>query len=156
MRASSLIPLLLPLLLLLLVGRGEGQSVAVLGGGVSGLTVAHELTDRGFSVEVPLHPSYSPCPSLAPFLPLFIFSFTCPLYLLFFLKVYERQTVFGGKARSYEVEGTGQGGRDNLPGEHGFRIFWNYYLNMFNTLQRIAYNDRHVSSLHLPLRHSSC
>lgn len=82
------------------------QSVAVLGGGVSGLTAAHELVERGFKVQV-----------------------------------YERQDVLGGKARSYPVNGTGEGGRSDLPGEHGFRIFWNYYLNVFDTLQRIHYNS---------------
>lgn len=29
-----------------------GKKVAVLGGGVAGLTAAHELVDRGFEVEV--------------------------------------------------------------------------------------------------------
>jgi len=81
-------------------------SVAVLGGGVSGLTAAHELVERGFAVQV-----------------------------------YERQAVFGGKARSYGVPGTGTDGRSDLPGEHGFRIFWNYYQNVFDTLQRIQYNE---------------
>jgi uncharacterized protein with NAD-binding domain and iron-sulfur cluster len=79
--------------------------VAVFGGGVSGLTAAHELVTRGYPVEV-----------------------------------YERQDVFGGKARSYAVDGTGTGGRQDLPGEHGFRIFWSFYANVFDTLHRIQYN----------------
>jgi 15-cis-phytoene desaturase len=29
-----------------------GQKVAILGGGVAGLTAAHELSERGFSVEI--------------------------------------------------------------------------------------------------------
>src|SRR5205809_3280850 len=32
--------------------RGAGRSVAVLGGGVAGLTAAHELAERGFDVTV--------------------------------------------------------------------------------------------------------
>ncbi len=65
-------------------------SVAVLGGGVGGLTAAHELADRGFDVTV-----------------------------------YERRdaNAFGGKARPMPVPGSGTGGREDLPAEHGFRFF---------------------------------
>src|SRR5947209_1732011 len=50
--------------------------VAVLGGGVAGLSAAHELIERGFDVTV-----------------------------------YERNDVFGGKARSLSVANTGTDGR---------------------------------------------
>jgi uncharacterized protein with NAD-binding domain and iron-sulfur cluster len=36
----------------LIVPRGRGNRVAVLGGGMAGLTVAHELVERGFRVDV--------------------------------------------------------------------------------------------------------
>ena len=62
--------------------------VAVLGGGVAGLSAAHELSERGFEVTV-----------------------------------YEKSDMFGGKARSLSVPGTGTDGRKDLPGEHGFRFF---------------------------------
>ncbi len=75
--------------------------VAVLGGGVGGLTAAHELAERGFSVTV-----FEP-------------------------------KALGGKARSIPVPGTGRGGRQNLPGEHGFRFFPGFYKNVPDTMRRI-------------------
>ncbi len=78
--------------------------VAVLGGGVGGLSAAHELIERGFEV--------------------------C---------VYERNQVFGGKARSLAVPNTGTGGRKDLPGEHGFRFFPAFYRHLPDTMMRIPY-----------------
>jgi len=99
----------------------------VIGGGVAGLTAAHELKERGFDVSV-----------------------------------YERNTVLGGKARSFSVEPLPQGDRRNLPGypakdiiglpaEHGFRFFPGFYKHLADTLSRIPLpptNDgaRHVLS----------
>jgi uncharacterized protein with NAD-binding domain and iron-sulfur cluster len=82
---------------------GRGPSVAVLGGGIAGLTAAHELAERGFSVTV-----------------------------------YERRAL-GGKARSIPVPGTGRGGRRDLPGEHGYRIFFGAYHNLPDTMRRIPF-----------------
>lgn len=76
--------------------------VAVLGGGVGGLSAAHELIERGFEVAV-----------------------------------YERNKVFGGKARSLSIFGTGTGGRKDLPGEHGFRFFPAFYRHLPDTMMRI-------------------
>jgi uncharacterized protein with NAD-binding domain and iron-sulfur cluster len=76
--------------------------VAVLGGGVAGLSTAHELVERGFDVTV-----------------------------------YERQDVFGGKARSLSVSNTGTNGRRDLPGEHGFRFFPAFYKHLPDTMMRI-------------------
>lgn len=84
-------------------GSGSAGTVAVLGGGVAGMTAAHELAERGFSVTV-----------------------------------YERRAL-GGKARSIPVPGTGQGGRRDLPGEHGFRIFFGFYQDLPDTLRRIPF-----------------
>jgi 15-cis-phytoene desaturase len=78
--------------------------VAILGGGVGGLSAAHELIERGFEVTV-----------------------------------YERRDVFGGKARSIPVPNTGQAGRNDLPGEHGFRFFPGFYRHLPDTLARIPY-----------------
>jgi uncharacterized protein with NAD-binding domain and iron-sulfur cluster len=75
--------------------------VAVLGGGVGGLTAAHELVERGFKVTV-----FEP-------------------------------KALGGKARSIPVPGTGTGGRQDLPGEHGFRFFPGFYKNIPDTMRRI-------------------
>src|SRR5580700_8250274 len=78
--------------------------VAVLGGGVAGLSAAHELIERGFQVSV-----------------------------------FEAKDVFGGKARSLSVPGTGTGGRADLPGEHGFRFFPAFYKHLPDTLMRIPF-----------------
>jgi uncharacterized protein with NAD-binding domain and iron-sulfur cluster len=77
-------------------------TVAILGGGVAGLSAAHELAERGFAVTV-----------------------------------YESRGLFGGKARSYGAPGTGQGGRGDLPAEHGFRFFPGFYRHLPDTMSRI-------------------
>src|SRR5208282_2556825 len=81
-----------------------GQSVAILGGGVAGLSAAHELAERGFEV-----------------------------------RVYERNSLFGGKARSLLKAGSGTDGRSDLPGEHGFRFFPGFYRHVIDTMRRIPY-----------------
>ncbi|MFL6156169.1 MAG: FAD-dependent oxidoreductase [Marmoricola sp.] len=77
------------------------RRVVVLGGGVGGLTAAHELAERGFEVTV-VEPK-----------------------------------ALGGKARSIPVAGTGTNGRDDLPGEHGFRFFPGFYQNIPDTMRRV-------------------
>jgi uncharacterized protein with NAD-binding domain and iron-sulfur cluster len=81
-----------------------GKDIIVLGGGIGGLSAAHELAERGFRV-----------------------------------RVFERKALFGGKARSVEVPNTGANGRKNLPGEHGFRFFPNFYKHVTDTMKRIPY-----------------
>jgi uncharacterized protein with NAD-binding domain and iron-sulfur cluster len=78
-----------------------GRRVAVFGGGMGGLSTAHELAERGFQVTV-----------------------------------YERKA-WGGKCRSMPVPGTGSGGRQDLPAEHGFRFFPGFYQNLPDTMSRI-------------------
>jgi 15-cis-phytoene desaturase len=78
--------------------------VAILGGGVGGLSAAHELIERGFAVSV-----------------------------------FERNNVFGGKARSLYVPHSGTGGRNDLPGEHGFRFFPAFYKHLPDTMMRIPF-----------------
>ncbi|MFC7307105.1 FAD-dependent oxidoreductase [Streptomyces monticola] len=85
------------------LSRSSGRSVAVLGGGVAGLTAAQELAERGFSVTL-----------------------------------FERKAL-GGKARSMPFPGTGTGGRDDLPGEHSFRVVFGFYRNLPDTLRRIPF-----------------
>src|SRR5919199_1508511 len=77
-------------------------TVAVLGGGVAGLSAAHELAERGFAVTV-----------------------------------LEQRDAPGGKARSIPVAGSGQDGRPDLPGEHGFRFFPGFYRHLPDTMARI-------------------
>lgn len=82
------------------------QTVAILGGGVAGLSAAHELAERGFHV-----------------------------------RVYERKPTLGGKARSIPVPNSGVGGRQPLPGEHGFRFFPGFYKHVTDTMRRIPFGD---------------
>ena len=86
--------------------------VAVLGGGMAGLAAAHELASVNGDGPV-----------------------------RFDVTVYERNAIFGGKARSFPKVGSGHGDRDDLPGEHGFRFFPSYYRHVPHTMSRIPYND---------------
>ncbi len=74
--------------------------VHILGGGVAGLSAAHELADRGFDVVV-----------------------------------YEKNDICGGKARSMKYSAPG---RNDLPGEHGFRFFPGFYWHLSDTMSRIV------------------
>ena len=57
----------------------------------------------------------------------------------FEVDIYERQAIWGGKARSYGVPGTGTDKRDDLPGEHGFRFFPGFYKHIPDTMSRIPF-----------------
>jgi uncharacterized protein with NAD-binding domain and iron-sulfur cluster len=87
------------------------KRVAVLGGGIGGLTAAHELIERGFEVDV-----------------------------------YEANAEAGGKARSQMLANTGQGGRKDLPGEHGFRFFPSFYRHVIDTMGRIPVPGSNVAA----------
>ena len=82
------------------------KKVAILGGGVAGMSAAHELIVRGYEVSV-----------------------------------YEFKSIPGGKARSMPFVGSGTGGRKDLPGEHGFRLFPRFYRHVIDTLKRIPYEN---------------
>lgn len=55
----------------------------------------------------------------------------------FAVDVYEKRSVYGGKARTYGVDGTGTDGRLDLPAEHGFRFFPGFYKHVPDTMGRI-------------------
>jgi uncharacterized protein with NAD-binding domain and iron-sulfur cluster len=82
------------------------STVYILGGGVAGLSAAHELAERGYSVTI-----------------------------------FEKNPICGGKARSMPYTGTGSGGRQDLPGEHGFRFFPGFYFHLSDTLSRIWFDQ---------------
>lgn len=46
---------------------------------------------------------------------------------------------WGGKARSIPVVGTGAGGRQDLPGEHGFRFFPGFYHHIPDSMERTPF-----------------
>jgi uncharacterized protein with NAD-binding domain and iron-sulfur cluster len=77
-------------------------TVAIFGGGVAGLTAAHELGERGYSIDL-----------------------------------YEKLPQLGGKSRSFGKPGSGQGGLQDLPGEHGFRFYPGFYKHVPDTMSRI-------------------
>lgn len=84
------------------------RKVAIFGGGVAGLSAAHELAERnGQGADFEIH-------------------------------VYEkRREQLGGKARSIWVPHSAKDGRDPLPGEHGFRFFPGFYKHLPDTMARI-------------------
>ena len=81
-----------------------GKTVVILGGGIGGLSAAHELAERGFQV-----------------------------------RLFERKSIFGGKARSIPVPNSAVDGRKLLPGEHGFRFFPGFYRHVPDTMARIPF-----------------
>ena len=83
-----------------------GKTVAILGGGIGGLSSAHELAERGFDV-----------------------------------RVFERKSIFGGKARSIPVPNSAVEGRQLLPGEHGFRFFPSFYRHVPDSMSRIPFGN---------------
>ncbi|WP_448639311.1 hydroxysqualene dehydroxylase [Geodermatophilus sp. URMC 63] len=94
------------------------KTVIVLGGGIGGLTAAHELCERGFSVrvfemrDVPGGKARSVVvPSTAP-----------------------RQNVGGVHLGRLAAPV-----RRDLPGEHGFRFFPRFYKHVIDTMERIPY-----------------
>ncbi|KUI31322.1 oxidoreductase [Mycobacterium sp. IS-1742] len=118
------------------------RTVAVLGGGVAGLTAAHELADRGFDVTV-YEPRGDERTGLGSEPP------AC----------YPPVKLGGLAASQYSTAGTHDGsnaelrpfpGRPGTPrdpgravaGEHGFRFFPAYYLHIWDLFQRIPVHDR--------------
>jgi uncharacterized protein with NAD-binding domain and iron-sulfur cluster len=56
--------------------------------------------------------------------------------------LYEAQPAVGGKARSFGKPHTGQGGRADLPGEHGFRFYPGFYKHVPDTMSRIPFRSK--------------
>jgi hypothetical protein len=58
----------------------------------------------------------------------------------FDVTVYERRA-WGGKARSTDVVSSAAGRRRPLPEEHGFRVFFGFYVNNPDTFRRIPFGS---------------
>jgi len=114
------------------------KRVVILGGGVAGMTAAHELIQRGFEVTVfELHPhlggkarsfalhhpkhsepaSHPPSPSR---------------------RKIETEGKFGNPEKLYKTAG----GRRPLPGEHGFRFFPGFYKHLPDTMKNIPFGKQ--------------
>lgn len=121
------------------------RTVAVLGGGIAGLTAAHELADRGFDVTV-YEPRGDERIGLA----------TEPA------GSYPPVKLGGLAASQYSTVGSDDGSRAELrpfpgrrgrprdpgravAGEHGFRFFPAYYLHIWDLFQRIPVYDASFS-----------
>ncbi len=110
------------------------QKVVILGGGVAGLSAAHELVERGFSVEV-------------------FEKLKIPGGKARSIPVLEGLDNLGSKnehiaalaAREAALPGTSSLSlspgflRQHVPGEHGFRFFPNFYRHITDTLSRIPF-----------------
>lgn len=99
------------------------QKVVILGGGVAGLSAAHELLERGFAVEV--FEKLKIPGGKARSIPVVegVGQHDLKIAYLEALEAHEAQTK--GSARHF------------LPGEHGFRFFPNFYRHVTDTLSRI-------------------
>lgn len=118
------------------------RTVAVLGGGIAGLTAAHELADRGFDVTV-----YEP--RVDERIGLGTEPAACyPPVKLGGLAASQYSTVGSEDGSRAELRPfPGRRGRPRAPGravagEHGFRFFPAYYLHIWDLFQRIPVYSR--------------
>jgi uncharacterized protein with NAD-binding domain and iron-sulfur cluster len=112
------------------------KKVVILGGGVGGMSAAHELIERGFDVEVFERQSLPGGKARS-------------------IPVYESLDDRGGKAihgrgvekyvgsRGYELRPGAK--RPWLPGEHGFRFFPSFYKHVTDTMARIPFQNGTVA-----------
>ena len=100
--------------------------VVILGGGVAGMSAAHELIERGFEVVI-------------------IDNRNVPGGKARSIPVSD-----GGTSRAHQVrEGGIQGILHRLPGEHGFRFFPGFYKHIIDTMQRTPSFDGRTAADHL-------
>jgi uncharacterized protein with NAD-binding domain and iron-sulfur cluster len=99
-------------------------SVLVIGGGVTGLTVAHELADRGFWVTVLEKATAEDANGKT---------------VIHVGGMAATQDVKVGDAKKFSLYAGEPEKKDrgNLHGEHGFRFFPSYYQHLFDTMRRI-------------------
>src|SRR6202042_3592430 len=101
--------------------------VIVLGGGVAGMTAAHELIERGFEVIVLERRDIAGGKARS-------------------IPVADT----GQGPRAYEVADKGISSLyDKIPGEHGFRFFPGFYKHVIDTMRRIPSYDGRTVAGHL-------
>ncbi len=100
--------------------------VIILGGGVAGMSAAHELSERGFEIEVFEH-RYIPGG-----------------------KARSVKVTHGASGHQLAHLAKGKGTIDHrLPGEHGFRFFPGFYKHVVDTMRRIPSFDGRPVADHL-------
>lgn len=104
------------------------KTVAILGGGVAGMSAAQELAERGFKVAVYERQLLAGGKARSiPVLPEIGFNPS---------KRKQSRAI-----RAWEKRGGPGGHRLWIPGEHGFRFFPSFYRHVVDTMSRIPYDD---------------
>jgi uncharacterized protein with NAD-binding domain and iron-sulfur cluster len=106
--------------------KGARQKVAILGGGIAGMSAAHELVERGFDVEVFDRKAIpgGKARSIAS----------------------QGSAMRGSGFRAASPASAPLGPtRPALPGEHGFRFFPRFYTHVVDTMGRIPYSGGFVA-----------
>jgi len=98
------------------------KKVVILGGGIAGMSAAHELIERGFEVEVFERKSIAGGKARS-------------------LAATGASLGVGPAGQTVEARSTGA----PLPGEHGFRFFPGFYKHVVDTMARIPYRGGWVS-----------
>lgn len=111
-------------------GETETVSVAIFGGGVAGMTVAHELACRSGTFVGDLERIFRRRAGRAA-----AGDGGARKRVVFDIQIYEAKSMLGGKAASYGRPHTGDD-RD-LPCEHGFHFFPGFYRHLEDTIGRI-------------------
>src|SRR6202142_1823154 len=102
-----------------------GKRVIILGGGIAGLSAAHELIERGFSVEIFERRSIAGGKARS-------IEAVNPVR-------------FGATPSGHAPRRPGRAARRGLPGEHGFRFFPGFYRHVVDTMRRIPFGARTVA-----------
>ena len=111
------------------------KRVAILGGGVAGLSAAHELALRGFKVTVyELHAHLGGKARS--------FLLHKPKARSGGVSLSQRRDSISSKFGNPEVLYQTAGGRRPLPGEHGFRFFAGFYKHLPDTMSNIPFGDQ--------------